>query len=140
MKMKVSDLDGRALNWAVAFTLYGEPSAVYPNSFAFDESSNVKAVLVARLGVVSIDRDEFNPSGNWAHGGPIFEKTGIFPTYCHDWDAFHGPQTDPMPYEAEGERCVMYGEKPLIAGCRAVVYNAVGPTIEIPDELCEVVS
>lgn len=137
MLMKVSDLDGRALNWAVGFSISDMRRDIGNDQTEF--MINDKIWVVSAQGNEA-DDTEFNPCGNWAHGGPIFEKTGIFPTYCHDWDAFHGPQTDPMPYEAEGERCVMYGEKPLIAGCRAVVYNAVGPTIEIPDELCEVKS
>lgn len=137
MKMKVSDLAGRALNWAVAYSISDMRRDIGNGLTEF--MINDKILVVSAQGNEA-DDTEFDPSENRAHGGPIFEKTGIFPAYCHDWDAFHGPQTDPMPYEAEGKRCVMYGAKPLIAGCRAVVCNAVGPTIEIPDELCEVTS
>ncbi|QDP58381.1 MAG: hypothetical protein Unbinned664contig1000_62 [Prokaryotic dsDNA virus sp.] len=134
MLVKVSELKGRALNYAVAVCEYDLLDRL-DNVWVFDRAEGQGHVFKCSESNEKITDKEFNPSEKWAHAGPIFEEAKVFPACCHDWEAFHGPHTDPMPYEAEGKRCVMYGETPLVAGCRAVVCDAVGPLIEIPDVL-----
>jgi hypothetical protein len=57
--MKVSELTGAALDWAVAKCIYEPDDVVICDGrvFAYDDATK-----------------GFNPSTNWAQGGPIIER------------------------------------------------------------------
>ena len=102
--MKTSELQGAALDWAVA-----------------------KCEGIT-LGVVYY----FQPSTNWAQGGPILEREGINlehnPSRCH-WIA-----STPAPEHRNGAVEVT-GSTPLIAAMRCYVASKLGDEVEIPEEL-----
>lgn len=134
MLMKVSDLDGRALNWAVASVLWGK-SRPAGNWHCFDTGDPDEPQVIVRELPKAIQDDEYNPSGNWAHGGPLIEEWMFSISYAtapsmgrHMWSAKYGRENTGLP------RCL----SPLVAVMRELVYLRKGHEIEIPDELCEV--
>lgn len=110
---KVSELQGAALDWAVAKQQHsnGEISL----------SSNGYVI-------VGYDRrGTFTPSTNWAQGGPIIEREGI------TWDG----QAATLCRHVAGRypKWTEYGPTPLIAAMRCYVASKLGDEVEIPDEL-----
>jgi hypothetical protein len=97
--MKVSELQGAALDWAVA------------ECEEFVE-------------------DEFEPSENWADGGPIIEREKIGLKYT-------GAAMEFVAW-VNGELSTVhdhYGPTPLIAAMRCYVASKLGDEIELPEEL-----
>lgn len=134
MKVNVSELTGRQLNYAVAVCLWGEPR-VNNDWFVFDTGNPDVPQEIVRAQPIRIHGDEFDPQGNWAHGGPIIEmhdmQINVGPYGCSakyfnpDLDQFEGPDFEQM--------------KPLVASMQCIVFALhEKDEIEIPDELCEV--
>lgn len=116
--MKTSELIGPALDWAVAKC----EGAMMP-------VGNVLLIgcqLFIAVGNDTSDKMEFSPSIDWAQGGPIIEREGI---YC-------GPHGKSL-YVAwmGGDHFTQYGPTILIAGLRTYVASKLGYEIEIPEEL-----
>ena len=105
MDMKTSELSGAAIDWAVAKA---------------DEQPHriVSGLLFIPGG------DNWNPSSNWAQGGPIIEREQIalFLNGDDEWTAEDG-------WHRAG------GETPLVAAMRCYVANKLGDEVEIPKEL-----
>ena len=148
MKIKTSDLEGAALDWAVAQL----------ELVAHDTETNILMVTVGD------DNDwKYQPSSNWSQGGPIIESANITIIRANDdyekdcqgftslkrvpvWFAEcdqcvgHSPHTS---YEGEhmeptfmvGEGDGYYGPAPLIAAMRAFVASQLGEEVEVPDEI-----
>ena len=97
--MKVSELTGAALDWAVA------------ECEEFVE-------------------DEFEPSENWADGGPIIEREKLCITASveGDWTAFCVSDEMDMQW-------ICRGPTPLIAAMRCYVASKMGDEVDVPDEL-----
>jgi hypothetical protein len=116
--MKTSELTGAALDWAVA------------------KCEFVGAPLINIVcGVLNTtESDNWQPSTDWAQGGPIIEREGIS-VIC--W-SFHS-----MPWKAsiEGgtdagvDLYVEYGPTPLIAAMRCYVGSKLGNEVDVPEEL-----
>lgn len=131
MKVKVSELEGRALNYAVAVCLWGEPENGPDCWREWNyQKENGLPFYVETSG--KLDCLEFNPSGNWSHGGPLIEEWMISINYAtapsmgrHMWSARYGRNNTGLP------RCL----SPLVAAMRELVYLRKGYEIEIPDEL-----
>ena len=104
---KSSELQGAALDWAVAKC---EWVALDPN--LLKDGYPVKF--------------RFEPSTNWAQGGPIIEREGIS---INIWgnDKWVGNYC-----EAE-----QYGPKPMIAAMRCYVASKLGDIIDIPEAINE---
>lgn len=99
MKLKTSELQGAALDWAVA------------ECEQFVE-------------------DEFEPSENWADGGPIIERERIGFKYT-------GTAMEFVAW-VNGELSTVhdhYGPTPLIAAMRCYVASKLGDEVTIPEEL-----
>ena len=111
--MKTSDLKGAALDWAVAKC---EGVTLDPN--LLKDGHDVKF--------------RFEPSTDWAQGGPIIEREGINlehnPSRCH-WIA-----STPAPEHRNGA-VETVGLTPLIAAMRCYVASKLGDVIDIPEEL-----
>jgi hypothetical protein len=114
--MKVSELQGAALDWAVAkaeeLEVWREPDGIY-----LCEGGEVGFM--------------FRPSTDWAQGGPIIEReviSLIHPKYdC--WTAHCYDKT------VDDESYTLDGPTPLIAAMRCFVASKLGDEIEVPDEL-----
>ncbi len=111
--MKTSDLEGLALDWAVAkcegFVQDGDP--------AWERGY-----------------EPFAFSADWSHGGPIIEREyiqmggGLRPNGDAHWHA--------LKVREDKFGCYMgYGPAPLIAAMRCFVASKLGDEVEIPEEL-----
>jgi hypothetical protein len=106
--MKTSELEGAALDWAVAKALGYESDCI---------------------------SDEWKYSTNWAQGGPIIERERIqvspgLPHDDHPWSA--------VLYDymfVEDMDCWMGGPTPLIAAMRCYVASKLGDEVNIPEEM-----
>jgi hypothetical protein len=77
----------------------------------------------------------FQPSTNWAQGGPIIEREGIeFWTYSSHQDE-HGNFTSIKDAKHPSRAQHYSGPTPLIAAMRCYVAAKLGDNIEIPEEL-----
>ena len=111
MKMKTSELEGAALDWAVAkcdgIDIWREPDGIY----------------LCEGGEVSF---RYRPSTKWSQGGPIIEREGI-ELLCESlgfrWVAI--PQKGPE----------WRGPTPLIAAMRCFVASKLGDEVDVPEEL-----
>lgn len=121
--MKTSDLQGAALDWAVAKCETLEPET--------DVSGDSRSAFV-----ISFERRwflrEWHPSTDWAQGGPIIERECIS-TECHfdrdSWTAW-----TPAPEQASGE-ATAEGHTSLIAAMRCYCCSKLGDEVEIPGGL-----
>jgi hypothetical protein len=104
--MKTNELTGHALNWAVA------------------EADVVKVTVIEGQIVWP---EDYEPSTNWAQGGPIIERWMIdCDTYRYGWRAARHVSTTPT---------YGYGPTPLIAAMRCYVASKLGDEVDIPKEL-----
>jgi hypothetical protein len=115
--MKTSELQGAALDWAVAKCEFPEPDyepqdwLIYITEDCMD------------------DGWVFTPSTDWAQGGPIIEREFI----CVS--APMHPSTAPWFAISDSTGCKSSGPTPLIAAMRCYVTSKMGDEIEIPEEL-----
>lgn len=115
MKVKTSELAGRALDWVVA-KLEGVP-VDHPDY------------------VWKIGGTVYRYSTDWAQGGPIIEREKIAvayePSLVYDdscrWKALC----------AMNDNGHEYGPTPLIAAMRCYVMSELGDEVDVPDELME---
>jgi len=109
--MKTSELQGAALDWAVA------------------QCEGLKDFDIENLCFYDDEGMPFEPSCVWAQGGPIIEREGIA-LYLNGDDGWTG--------EDGWKRAT--GPTPLIAAMRCYVAMKLGDEVEIPVELMEVQS
>ena len=124
--MKTSELTGVALDWAVAKCVY--PDLVWGSSIGVHHASH--QIVIPHL---PEPKCYWNPSTDWAQGGPIIEREGI------------------DLYQSTGRICAAMWENipgggrliaevkdcptPLIAAMRCYVVSKLGNDIELPEEL-----
>lgn len=115
--MRVSELTGHALDWAVAKCEY--PNLVWGSSIGIHHASH--QIVIPHL---PEPQCYWNPSTNWAHGGPIIERERInLWNEGYEWEAsLYGKH-------------IVWGETPLIAAMRCYVASKLGDEVEIPAEL-----
>jgi hypothetical protein len=112
--MKVSELTGAALDWAVAKAEGIELSNGCYNRLLVDGRMSAGQKMLT----------PYNPSTNWAQGGPIIEREKMTLEWTgEDW----------MAYIRHDEE--YFGPTPLIAAMRCYVASKLGDEIEVPDEL-----
>lgn len=135
MKVRVSELTGRVLNYAVAVCLWGEPENG-PDCWREwkHQKENGLPFYVETSG--KLDCLEFNPSGNWAHGGPLIGKFDVYlcPSLSGWLASIHAVHDEIADVDI-----TMHGLTSLEAICSCVVRycNHDKDEIEIPDELME---
>lgn len=110
VKVKVSEMTGAALDWAVA------KCEGRPHSYAV---TDVK-------GQPPLTAVVFTPSTDWAQAGPIVEREGIALYLYGDsqWNAHVGGKESTGP-------------TPLIAAMRCYVASKLGAEVDVPDELTQ---
>ncbi|CDH06830.1 conserved hypothetical protein [Xenorhabdus bovienii str. oregonense] len=119
MKIKTSELTGKALDWAVAKSI-GLPAIVTP---------------LTPFGNLIIEgmEEDYTPSTDWSQCGQLIEKHRVelnFNSVSKEWSAYI------FNFE-ELESVIEDGDTPQIAICRAVVAARWGNEVDIPDELVE---
>ena len=113
MKIKTADLIGPALDWAVA---KGE---------GFSSHAALSLVILG----------SYNPSINWAQGGPIIEreelglKRNAPCSQGREWEA-----SPSITAKGAGGKWG-YGPTPLIAAMRCFVTSKLGDEVDVPKEL-----
>lgn len=142
MKIKTSDLSGHALNFTVATALkmswwtranaewdhyYGYTEWILSDKelckFEFDE----RASRAGRWRCMEV----FQPSTDWAQGGPILTEAKISRTIDQSglWIAYCG-----FNY-ADAKEFMQCHTSELVAGLRCYVTMRLGATVDIPDDL-----
>ncbi len=118
MKRKTAELQGAALDWAVAKCEKFE--RWYFNSF--DERV-----------LIGFAEEIFSPSHNWAQAGPIIERENIAlrPSHMQGWWEAYVADSD---LDMDND-CHVEGPAPLIAAMRCYVAFKLGDEVDIPDEL-----
>ena len=127
MKVKTSELSGRALGWAVA-SCFGHECDEDNNPIWFDEDGYM---------------EDYEPWRDWAQGGPLIEREGICiskryaPVFLPEGAA---PVIECVaqyfiPPHSALEVHRSYGPTPLVAAMRCFLAAQVGDTIEVPDAL-----
>lgn len=116
MKIKTAELQGRALDWAVA-KCEGR-GKTYMDYFASQWHLN----------------KSLRYSSAWATGGPIIdrEKIGVYPS-----QSMSGEWASRPNYEIYPSTPHMYGPTSLTAAMRCYVASKLGDEVEVPDELIE---
>jgi hypothetical protein len=120
MKIKTNELNGAALDWAVALIEFPAPG--------YEDDDRLVYVL-------GDDEFHFTPSTNWSQGGPIIEREsiGLIETEVGsgEWEACKWLSADKhIPL-------IKSGPTPLIAAMRCYVASRLGDEVNVPDELAE---
>ena len=120
--MKTSELQGAALDWAVARCMDLPVFVARGGWLIFDSD----AYPEFRNDYDDAEMQSFRPSTDWAQGGAIIEREKI-EVFIEDegWKAY---SSNSLPKNFDGET-------PLIAAMRCYVASKVGDEIEIPEEL-----
>ena len=116
--MKVSELQGAALDWAVA-----QCEGI--------ETKNYSGALTIRY-----DGDWWQPSIDWSQGGPIIERERLTVWFERHDDVDSGL---PVWFAQDGYAPEMQGPTPLVAAMRCYVAGILGHEVEVPNELMEAV-
>ena len=131
MKIKTSELTGAILDWAVAkcesklisVWAHNHHKVWVKNKFSFE------------------DERIYEPSTDWAQGGPIIERECII-SVIGEWDIDKTPVVQQwaartLAYEIFGatDEGWSYGPTPLIAAMRCFVASNLGDEVEVPNEV-----
>ena len=119
--MKTSELQGAALDWAVA------------------KCEGLKVRVMSgvchdvELLDMQVDGDtRIIYSTDWAQGGPIIERERLTVWFERHDDVDSGL---PIWFAQDGYAPAMQGETPLVAAMRCYVAGILGDEVEVPDEL-----
>lgn len=108
IKRKVAELEGAALDWAVATVLC--PSSEWEEAWKVGWLSNG------------------SPSQDWARGGWLIEEYNVALNVAPSgWSA--------LRIDDDGDEHEQGAGSPLMAACRAIVASELGEEVEIPEEL-----
>jgi hypothetical protein len=112
MKVKTSELEGVALDFAVAVC------------------EGIKHQVATSLVIMQ----SFTPSSNWAQGGSIIERERLeIRANDYSWQAYCF--SFPTSRAHKGVSIWADGPTPLTAAMRCYVASKLGGTVEVPDEL-----
>jgi hypothetical protein len=114
-EMKTSELQGPALDWAVAkcegIDLFETEGWLYDHDTG--------------------TRKPYGPSTNWSQGGPIIERERIALCPGYLWEA----SKDFDAVGGDTDTAVEHGPTPLVAAMRCFVTSTLGEEVEIPEAL-----
>lgn len=142
VEVQVCDLIGPALDWAVFCAAY---KGMQPTIHVIEASTHQmrglmkpiafpRAVSLSYTGAYEVEC-AWNPSINWAQGGPLIQKYGcdlncISPANCWESNCWDQDLLSPGLH-------LMEAETPLIAACRAIVAARLGEVVSVPAELVQ---
>jgi hypothetical protein len=121
--VETSELIGPALDWAVAKCEGWEDDRYMRSPYI---RKNVHGRVIGIQVPIHREYRWFNPSTDWAQGGPIIERE-IESLYEHK------PLECWAAKSKQGD--LRYGPTPLIAAMRCYVASKLGDTVQIPREL-----
>ncbi|MCO7218090.1 phage protein NinX family protein [Halomonas sp. OfavH-34-E] len=108
MRVKTSELEGAALDWAVAKTVKAE--CYFTADIEWWKSPH-----------------RFAASSSWMFGGPLIERYKVGLLF-----AMNGKACSVMA----GKGLPVYEATPLIAAMRSIVAAELGDEVDVPEELC----
>ncbi len=120
MRVKTSNLSGRALDWAVAYAYYGDGVVKLDHGFLIMQPARY-------IGRNPIHSRMYSPSARWTQGGPIIESERI--------DVFSTAGGTGWCAQSDRRVFTAYGNSPLVAAMRCYVASRLGDEVEVPDEL-----
>lgn len=142
MQINTSELIGTALDWAVAASL----------NLQFNEGRVIKICHAENTNLAWVEQENypgaylyrrFDPSTNWARGGPIIEREDIaFRKYHKPESTNHGTyyarvcrESDVQVHWRKTTGFQHTGPTALIAAMRCYVASKLGDTVDVPDQL-----
>lgn len=129
IKVKVSELSGPALDWAVATALDYKP--------ILESESTGPDFWMCQVpwgGYAEIGGEGFSPSSDWSQGGPIIENHNLEIIFNKE-GAWASVKMWSGDHYMDDDEFYPSGETILIAACRGIVTAKIGEEIEIPEEL-----
>ncbi len=128
--MKVSELTGVQLDWAVA-TAEGGVGFIYDGiTWSFTLRGELK--VLAKGWAASM---MFCPSTDWAHGGPIIEREKVTLSYDEDGQTYSAYVSLFRQRGMSNRTRWRSGPTPLIAAMRCFCASRLGDEVDIPQEL-----
>ena len=125
MKIKTSELEGLALDWAVAKAVGHEDVRVnvdWDIVYLVQKYENAPDAALIQ---------DWEPSTTWGQCGPLIEHHRVMieplTRIDHPEGGWHAGFKDRIG--------VLHGPTPLIAACRAIVAAKLGDEVEVPEEL-----
>ena len=147
--MKTNQLTGHALNWAVAQAegdrvfrpRLGRPADWDKEAYLKDGSDDRWVVRVENPKVAHFVDWTYNPSGDWAQGGPIIERERLWVGYSAVGQSLKllvmADDVVQCRKSLSPPNCSTTGPTILIAAMRCYVASKLGDEVEIPKELGE---
>lgn len=124
VEVKASELEGAALDWAVA-----KIQNLEARLYLCPIENKYRVATIVPGGDIEI---AWHPSTSWTRGGPLIEKYSVeiiaSPLVGVSFNAIVGDEED---YDWQP------GETHLIAACRAIVAAKLGDVVSVPSELLE---
>lgn len=115
MKIKTNELEGAALDWAVAKA--ADAPCYHDGDIDF-----------------WLSRHRFNPSESWMFGGPIVDR--FVNHLCKtEYGCYADAVTKDGSYCLPLDECDGKGDTMLIAAMRAIVASEIGDEVDVPEEL-----
>ena len=124
-KHKVSELEGRALDAAVALARGWTTDGVWCD----DPERPNDSIKLGEPGDWAEGGEYFAPSTRWQDGGPIIEQERINVAYDDQGGSERGMWG---AYRYDGDGTMYFAEAPLIAAMRAYVASKFGEEVELP--------
>lgn len=140
-RIKVKEATGASLDWLVAKCEGYTPEPWH--TYVYLGMPNQRIV---DRGVTIGERDEFGqtgyePSIDWAKGGPILEREGItvmkYSSKCIDVIPEEAWYSCTQEHWGDYRECEAHGPTALITAMRCYVAYKLGSEVEVPDELLE---
>lgn len=125
MKVKTSELQGKALDWAVAKCEGYTPINHSRLAVVMVERKNLRGIM--QCAYIS----SLRYSSDWAQGGPIIDREWICPDRLLSGLWLAAKRNN----EGDSMLFAMTGETPLIATMRCYVASKLGEEVEVPEEL-----
>jgi hypothetical protein len=127
MKIQTGELQGAALDWAVAKCMTGgelfQAGRIAHAVVLHSVGGTVTPYFISHNGVI---RCAFEPSTDWAQAGPIIEREGL----CLNYDPFS------KRWNCSTKVLDSYhADTPLVAAMRCFVVGKLGDEVETPEEL-----
>lgn len=128
--LKTSELTGAALDWAVA-ECEGQETEI------LKAPALLQVYVKRKLGAPY----RFNPSTDWAQGGPIIEREDITILFHDGYISIPNTWFACKDFYYDGieisDKYSYQGNTPLIAAMRCYVASKMGDEVAVPEELCE---
>ena len=123
MKVKTSEAKDQVLSYLVANCIYKPDEFVISRGRVFVYGYRYQPLHAANY---------FDPSSNWAQGGPIIEREWLDVT---PWPNESDEDLRWQCKQHDSIDCVAFGPTPLIAAMRCYVASKMGDEVEVPDEM-----